>query len=240
MIHWPPPKSLEEIADTLLLNGTLVNCPGLLHGKTGIAVFFFHYARHTGNELFEDYAIDLIEEVQAQIHTDSPADYKRGISGIGTGIDYLIRNGFLAPGMDIFEDFDKRMFRAVMYDPYLDFSLDDGLTGYGRYWIRRMNDQINCQQAQIVLEHIIDLIKKNELPLTETEQADISDFFLDLSKMPVFAKLANDNLNKRSVRLPSTNSDKQDQMGLLNGYAGYGMNILSATNLESASWTELL
>ena len=40
--------SLNEIVDILILNGSLVDCPGLAHGKMGIAVFFFHYARYTG------------------------------------------------------------------------------------------------------------------------------------------------------------------------------------------------
>lgn len=91
---------LQQIVDMLLLNGTLVNCPGLLHGKTGIAVFFFHYARYTGNELFEDYAVDLIAEVQTQIHADMPTDYESGVAGIGTGIAYLIHNGFLLAETD--------------------------------------------------------------------------------------------------------------------------------------------
>ena len=47
---------LTKIADWLLLNGTLTKCPGLLHGKLGIAIFFFHYARYTGKTLFEEYA----------------------------------------------------------------------------------------------------------------------------------------------------------------------------------------
>jgi len=102
-------QHLRLIADTLLLNGTLTNCPGLIHGKMGISIFFFHYARHTGNSLFEDYALGLIEEMQTQIHANSPADYERGIAGIGTGIDYLIRNNFLNADDDIFEDFDQKV-----------------------------------------------------------------------------------------------------------------------------------
>lgn len=44
--------------------------------------------------LFADYALDLIGEIQNQIHVNSPADYEKGIAGIGIGIDYLIRNNF--------------------------------------------------------------------------------------------------------------------------------------------------
>jgi hypothetical protein len=39
-------QDLRQIADMLLLNGTLTECPGLVHGKMGIATFFFHYAQY--------------------------------------------------------------------------------------------------------------------------------------------------------------------------------------------------
>ena len=79
-------QDLRQIADMLLLNGTLVSCPGLLNGKIGIAVFFFHYAQHTRNELFEDYAVDLIGLIHEQIHANSPSDYETGLAGIGIAI----------------------------------------------------------------------------------------------------------------------------------------------------------
>lgn len=47
-------KDLQQIVEMLLLNGTLTEDPGLVHGKMGIAVFLFHYARYTENRLFAD------------------------------------------------------------------------------------------------------------------------------------------------------------------------------------------
>jgi len=41
--------NLQQIADMLLLNGTLTECPGLVHGKMGIAIFFFHYAKYANS-----------------------------------------------------------------------------------------------------------------------------------------------------------------------------------------------
>ena len=67
-------QELRQIVDMLLLNGTLVSCLEMVHGKMGIAVFFFHYAQHTDNGLFEDYALDLIGEIQEQIHANNSAD----------------------------------------------------------------------------------------------------------------------------------------------------------------------
>ncbi len=73
-------KNLHQITDMLLLNGTLTECPGLVHGKMGIAVFFFHYAQYTNNMLFADYSMDVISEMSDQIHVNSPADYEKGLA----------------------------------------------------------------------------------------------------------------------------------------------------------------
>ncbi|MDR1223812.1 MAG: hypothetical protein LBL07_13195, partial [Tannerella sp.] len=69
---------IESIADYLILNGTLQKGSGLWHGKTGIAVFFFHYAKHTGNDLFEEYAADLITAIQSDLHAGMLSDYELG------------------------------------------------------------------------------------------------------------------------------------------------------------------
>lgn len=118
---------LTKIADWLLLNGTLTKCPGLLHGKLGIAIFFFHYARYTGKTLFEEYAWDLIMAIQEQLHVNYRPDYEKGIAGIGVGINYLSYNNLIEIEEDLFEDFDKRMYRAVIHDPFPNYSRDEGL-----------------------------------------------------------------------------------------------------------------
>ena len=176
-------KQLSHIVGTLLLNGTLTECPGLVHGKMGIAIFFFHYTQYTKNMLFADYALDLIGEIQNQIHVNSPADYEKGIAGIGIGIDYLIRNNFLIVEDDIFEDLDQRMYRAVMYDPWQDFSLYDGLTGYGRYWISRLRYQKPSTQARECLWHIVELIKGKLSEVLPEERTGIYSFLLDLQEI---------------------------------------------------------
>jgi len=184
-------KSLEKIEQTLIINGTLTDQPGLFYGKTGIAVFFFHLARHTGNKLFQDYAMNLIEEIQKQITTTISARYDVGLAGIGAGFEYFMQNGFLeADDNDIFEDFDARMYRAAMYEPYSNLSLEGGLTGWGRYFIRRLrgngqkNDQLNKALAHIVHE-IKRKIKKKAVPVNE--QPDVYRFLHDISTLPGYA-----------------------------------------------------
>ena len=140
-------NKIDKILQTLIINGTLTEQPGLFYGKTGIAVFFFHYAQQTGNELFQNYAFDLIEEIQKQITNTLSAQYDTGIAGIGVGFEYILQNGFMEADDDIFEDFDARMYRIAMYEPYPDLSLEGGLTGWGRYFLYRLF----CHQVLIFL-----------------------------------------------------------------------------------------
>ena len=242
-------KELRQIVDMLLLNGTLTECPGLLHGKIGIAIFFFHYAKYTGNDLFADYAIDLISETLNQIHVNSPADYKKGIAGIGVGIDYLIQNSFLTVEDDICEDFDKLMFRAVMYDPWRDFSQHDGLIGYGRYWITRLRYQVPALQARKCLSYTTGQIAKKNIDIPMVEQTDVYYFLSDLCQIQGFemCKRLLTQFKKQSVKnLPLTQITDLDMekppasTGLLNGYAGEGMMRLTALNKANKSWMNLL
>ncbi len=266
--------TLQQITDTLLLNGTLVECPGLIHGKMGIAVFFSHYARHTNNQLFEDYALELIEGIQEQIHGASPTDYERGIAGIGVGMDYLIRNNFLDVDDDFFDDFDRRMYRAVMYDPWPDLSLYDGLAGYGSYWICRMNDSKNDKYAQDVLKYILKLIEEKIWDVAERYPSDIFSFLYALDKKKQFT----DNVKKIMFRNRSMDHsfprldhsaignqirtylhrkyetcnnyqdeqqsrdvvDIKNRMGLLNGYAGFGLCLLGQVDDSVNSWMDLM
>lgn len=174
---------LQQISDMLVLNGTLTECPGLVHGKMGIAIFFFHYARFTNNMLFADYAMDILGAIQEQIHINSPADYESGIAGIGVGFDYLIRNKFSLTKEDVCEDFDERMYRAVMYDPCFDFSMYDGLTGYGRYWMARLCYQDALKRSRESLHSIIMQIEDSCMDIPEENIWDVYCFLYDLQKI---------------------------------------------------------
>ena len=184
-------KSLDETVKTLIINGTLTVQPGLFYGKTGIAVFFFHYARQTGNKLFQEYAMNLIEEIQKQITNTESTRYDIGISGIGVGFEYLLRNRFIEADDDLFEDFDNRMYRTAMYEPYQTLNLPEGLTGWGRYFIYRIrgNGHRNYKLHE-ALKHIAKEIarKMEKKTVPEQEQPDVFRFFRDLTTISDYSK----------------------------------------------------
>lgn len=213
---------LSQIAEWLLLNGTLNSCAGLLHGKMGIALFFFHYAHFTNQSLFEEYAWNLLMGIQEQIHANYRPDYESGIAGIGVGMDYLIRKEFLAVDPDFFEDLDKRMYRAVMYDPCPNYSRDEGLIGYGWYWLCRQENK----KASECLEKILWHLEQPDRVLTKEESRDVLGF-----------RCAYDG---KSLALREMPKLRANHMGLSGGYAGAGLSRLTEIGAISADWKTLL
>lgn len=134
---------LQRIANVLLLNASFIENLGLLNGKLGIAIFFYHYSRYTGNKIFEDYAGELIDEIYEEINTNTPVDFANGLTGIGWGIEYLVKNGFIEADTDeALADVDNTVYRSSLYRPFL---LENGndLFGYGLYFITRLRGPKN-------------------------------------------------------------------------------------------------
>ena len=242
-------KSLEKIVETLVINGTLTDTPGLFYGKTGIAVFFFHYAQQTGNALYQDYAMNLIEGIQEQITVTSSVRYDVGLAGIGAGFEYLMQNGFLeAEDEDIFEDFDARMFRTALYEPYPDLSFEGGLTGWGRYFIYRLrgkgqkSDKLNKALTHIVHEIVRNVMKNKVL---ENEQPDVYRFLHDITELPGYADKCNKALQKcrkwECVQKPEVKKLFPYMNQLLRLYACmkyFKMDLTEEIDLEWEDWKE--
>jgi len=179
-------QQLKKIAELLIKKGDLLENTGLLHGKMGIAVFLFHYARYTDNESFEDYAVGLIQKTQAGIHVNSSSDYANGLAGIGVGIEYLSQNGFLDIDTDeILVNIDSRIRRDVMYVKHDNNSIVDGLSGLGQYLLYRVNRravgtndfclQLNCE----LMLHVVNILENERLPQID-EIPDVLSFLCRL------------------------------------------------------------
>jgi len=139
--------------------------------------------------LFQEYAFDLIEEIQEQITNNLSIQYDTGIAGIGTGFEYLLQNGFMEADDDFFEELDASMNHMVMYESYADLSLEAGLTGWGRYFIYRLrgNHILNRKlhtPLKYITNTIIHRIENNSVSINE--MPDVFRFFHDLIKLPEY------------------------------------------------------
>lgn len=129
---------LQRIVNVLLLNANSIDNPGLINGKMGIVIFLYHCARKTGNEMYENYAGELIDEIYEEINTKTPVDFPNGLTGIGWGIEYLVKNGFVKADTDeILTEIDDVIYRDMLQRPVLIGDSND-LFGYGFYYIARL------------------------------------------------------------------------------------------------------
>ena len=123
----------QHIIHQLLLRSGLDKDIGLYHGKMGIILFFVHYFKQTGQQIYEDTAGELMVNLQKEINSALPVGFANGLSGIGWGIEYLIQNGFSNnDSLEICEEIDRIIMEK---DPLrmTDYTLDNGLEGIMHY-----------------------------------------------------------------------------------------------------------
>lgn len=130
----------QRITNTLLLNASFIENIGLMHGKMSIAIYFFHLARETNNQVYEDYAGELIDEIYEEVHAKSPCDFENGLAGIGWGIEYLVQNKFIdADTNEVLEEFDKQITHEIIFHTPQNTSILSGISGYILYFMSRLN-----------------------------------------------------------------------------------------------------
>ncbi len=154
---------LTRITNVLLLNVSFIDNLGLMHGKTGIAIYFFHLAKATGNKIYEDYAGELIDEIYEEISVSTSWDFENGLADVGWGIEYLVQNGFIEADTDeVLTEFDNRLFQALIYNTPREIELLDGLVGLGAYFLKRIQnpaanyEKIPSLTNKQTLIHLID------------------------------------------------------------------------------------
>jgi hypothetical protein len=149
---------LQRIVRYLMLHACFTDNIGLLNGKTGIAIFFYHYARYIGKQVYDDFAGELIDEIYKEIHINTLLNFRDGLCGIAWGIDYLIRNDFLEGNPDeVLEDLDKRIMEWDVRR-ISDYSLETGLEGIACYVVSRMENR-EKEQGVICQDYVCDLIE---------------------------------------------------------------------------------
>jgi lantibiotic modifying enzyme len=173
-----PKSNLKyRIANVLLLNASFINNIGLMHGKMGISIFFYHLARETNNNLYEEFAGELLDDIYKEINKDIGVNFENGISGIGWGIEYLIQNQFVtADTNEVLAEIDNYLFTEFTNKGSIEINLLTGSLGTVIYSIQRIKNvksisntilykeshkEIICQFI-VNLERIFDGVKKQE------------------------------------------------------------------------------
>ena len=147
MSHCIDNKWLELVARNCMLHGSFHPDIGLFNGRMGMVLFYFHYARHTGNSLYEDFAMELLEDIYEDISHDTPIGLARGLCGIGWGILHLHKHHFMEGCIDeTLVDVDRKISEYHLLRMN-DLSLESGFEGIALYLSDRLTDSGNFDET---------------------------------------------------------------------------------------------
>lgn len=216
-------RTLQQISDVLLINGGFLDNPGLFSGEMGLVLFFTRYARYTRNDLYMDYSYNLIEKIQKKVYQHTTINYKHGLTGIGSAIEYLVQKGYFEADTDeILEELDKRIFFTYNIQ-YL--SINE-IIGIGHY----VGWRISGKSIQK------DLIRQTILPQIEKVMHEHSVFpdwhFLHQKKIP---DSFGEKTYNRCLELITENNFWGKEIGIQDGLAGWGMFLLTELD-DDDSW----
>lgn len=142
----------QKIINSLLLNASFIDNLGLMHGKMGISILFYHLARKHNNKIYEEYAGELIDEIYEEITSNTPVDFENGLAGIGWGIEYLVQEGFIEADTDeVLEEFDNWIFKELTYNTPNELGILNGLLGIGQYYLNRIQKKGEASEQNIAL-----------------------------------------------------------------------------------------
>jgi len=196
---------LLKIANTIIINNGKVNSMGLLNGKMGLALFLYYYARYI-DPRYKAYADQLIEEIQEKIQKERHSGYADGLAGVGVGIEHLIQQGFIeGDANEILEEFDEHIHNIVTRYPG-QIDMINGITGYGKYYIARLNDSNNHKNnnpcANRIREQLFKIVDLLSMPYDKYEHLySVIDFLPDIINLNINREKAVDFFNYASDKL---------------------------------------
>ena len=161
---------IERIAKLLVLNSSFIDNSGL-DGKLGVSIFFFHYCKAKPNSVIYNCACVLLDEVFNELNIEN-LSFKDGLSGLGIGIQYLSKNGFVTEETDLcLQDVD-----IILSDLISNKSSLQELIDLSKYYISRISHRSNVENVpywnnrgnlvrltKILLERCCDSLKTIEV-----------------------------------------------------------------------------
>ena len=222
---------LAKIADHLIINSSFLDNLGLLHGKMGIVIFFYHYSQYTNNDTIHKFADEILMEVLNEIHDELPVDFANGYCGIGWAIELLLQNNFIeGDSRDILKEVDTKIMERDV-SRIADNELFTGIEGVLHYVLFRLSAcDNNTPFDKNYLSNISYSISKQNKVKRNTNLSEIASKFLIWDNEREIEYEPYTYINK----LLLSNKLEEDiinlNLGLIDGLAGMGLKIILNEN----------
>lgn len=177
------------------------NTPGL-SGKMGWILYLFKYSRLQNCTSTAEEAHCKLEKLLDEINTNIPLNYADGLWGIGCGVEYLLRAGYLEGDADELLGYIDEVAMNVIDFRYQDnASIRYGASGVGYYLYRRMIGREDNTTLIGIKEYLIYLLDWLEVfyPIMQLQEKKEVYYFLHLLEQTRFyrtkVRLLIDKLN---------------------------------------------
>lgn len=171
----PPSSTIVSFTDeekkinAFFLSANFLENLGITNGKIGIALYFFSLYRRTHNNLYEDFAFELLDEVDNAINDRTLVGFRFGLCGIGWGIEFLVSERYIGVDEDICARFEHRIQHFVLYDGFQGVGVANGLSGVLLYLLARIESSLvrpDSEKMFVNKRFIIYVVDKLSLLLT--------------------------------------------------------------------------
>lgn len=157
-------KLLQQIANTIVANLSNTEPIGLFHGKIGICLFLYKYARFSGNKVYEEISSSLLDDVFEQLKPNLSPSVVNGLAGIGYSLAILLRECFLESdsGDDVLYDIDDSLLSDTKISLLKEVNFPIPLYSSGIYLLSRfpLYQDVNRKQWDDVICDVIEFIKQ--------------------------------------------------------------------------------
>lgn len=135
-------EALKDLLRYAVLKVDTLENHALYNGKLGMAILFYEYSRYSRDELYEQFADDILDSILELPDTLS-FRLSDGLSGIGWGITYLLTESF------IIGDIEDILFEVDMKIKEINILDKDEMDDYQTYLKFRENYMNTKKKRQV-------------------------------------------------------------------------------------------
>ncbi|MFC2096537.1 lanthionine synthetase C family protein, partial [Bacteroidota bacterium] len=139
---------------------------GLLGGKTGIAFFFFYYAKLINKQEPYDHGLELLSSVFESINKGyNYHTHGGGLAGIGSVIELLSKHDFLeADTNELLGGLDEYLYKSMIYEiENENYDFLHGAVGIGFYFLKRKTNKNSKRYLTEFVDELDKIATKDEL-----------------------------------------------------------------------------
>jgi len=226
---------LKRITNHLIIYSMALDNIGLMSGKMGIALYFFHLHKVTQNDNHLRFANELVLDIMSKLDYKIPRTFFDGLIGVSWGFDHLIRTKFVDfEDEEVLIDLDKALLEINIANLY-DETFSTGVRGIAYYIISRCNGKSTilipfCMEYIHVLYNRINRIEPKDPTalyllnqLQQINNGQIPEYDIN----PFYQLIGNESYDESSLFDPGRN------IGIINnGYTGIALRILRNMEIQ--------